>query len=121
MNALHALALILAVALFVYIVYALLRLPECVVLRGAGGVLAGLVLALGLLLISPMAQAQIVLKFSHVVAPDTPKGKFKFDHFDWGGEYYKKHGRMMPENGRDQIRKHDAILFGSDLGSRCRI
>src|ERR1051326_5021072 len=38
---------------------------------------------------------------------------FKFDHFDWGGEYYKKHGRMMPENGRDQIRKHDAILFGS--------
>ncbi len=42
-------------------------------------------------------------------------GKFAFavDHFDWGGDYYKRHGRMMPENGRDQIRKHDAILFGS--------
>jgi tartrate dehydrogenase/decarboxylase/D-malate dehydrogenase len=38
---------------------------------------------------------------------------FKVDHFEWGGEYYKKHGRMMPENGRDQIRRHDAILFGS--------
>src|SRR5215471_17733044 len=38
---------------------------------------------------------------------------FKVDHFDWGGEYYKKHGRMMPENGRDQIKSHDAILFGS--------
>ena len=38
---------------------------------------------------------------------------FKFDHFDWGGEYYKKHGHMMPENGRSQIRHHDAILFGS--------
>ena len=39
--------------------------------------------------------------------------EFQFDHFDWGGEYYKKHGRMMPENGRDLIRNHDAILFGS--------
>ena len=38
---------------------------------------------------------------------------FKFDQFDWGGEYYKKHGRMMPVNGRDLIRNHDAILFGS--------
>jgi tartrate dehydrogenase/decarboxylase/D-malate dehydrogenase len=38
---------------------------------------------------------------------------FKVDHFDWGGEYYKKHCRMMPENGRDLIRNHDAILFGS--------
>lgn len=38
---------------------------------------------------------------------------FDVDHFDWGGEYYKKHGRMMPEHGRDRIRNHDAILFGS--------
>ena len=39
--------------------------------------------------------------------------KFEVDNFDWGGEYYKKHGRMMPDNGREQIRNHDAILFGS--------
>jgi tartrate dehydrogenase/decarboxylase/D-malate dehydrogenase len=38
---------------------------------------------------------------------------FKVDRFDWGGEYYKKHGLMMPENGRAQIAQHDAILFGS--------
>ena len=36
------------------------------------------------------------------------------DHFDFAScDYYVKHGRMMPENGRDLIRKHDAILFGS--------
>lgn len=38
---------------------------------------------------------------------------FAFDHFDWGGEYYKQHGCMMPKNGRELIRHHDAILFGS--------
>ncbi|MCC6947073.1 MAG: tartrate dehydrogenase [Bradyrhizobiaceae bacterium] len=36
-----------------------------------------------------------------------------FDHFDWGSDYYKRHGRMMPEDGLAQIRRHDAILFGA--------
>jgi tartrate dehydrogenase/decarboxylase/D-malate dehydrogenase len=38
---------------------------------------------------------------------------FRFDHFDWGSNYYKRHGRMMPEDGLAQIRHHDAILFGA--------
>src|SRR6201991_1971649 len=49
----------------------------------------------------------------HAIAKRDGGFGFKVDHFDWGGEYYKKHGRMMPENGREQIKKHDAILFGS--------
>ena len=49
----------------------------------------------------------------HAIAQRDGNVAFAVDHFDWGGEYYKQHGRMMPENGRDQIRKHDAILFGS--------
>ena len=38
---------------------------------------------------------------------------FSFDHFDWGSDYYKRHGIMMPADGRDQIRDHNAILFGA--------
>ena len=49
----------------------------------------------------------------NAVAAREGQFKFEFDHFDWGGDYYKEHGRMMPENGRELIRRHDAILFGS--------
>src|SRR5215470_9442848 len=36
-----------------------------------------------------------------------------FEHFDWGSVRYRKSGAFIPENGLDQIRGHDAILFGS--------
>ena len=36
-----------------------------------------------------------------------------FDHFDWGSDHYKAHGLMMPEDGRERIRHHDAIFFGA--------
>jgi tartrate dehydrogenase/decarboxylase / D-malate dehydrogenase len=49
----------------------------------------------------------------HALAKRDGTFTFKVDHFDWGGDYYKKHGLMMPKNGRDQIKNHDAILFGS--------
>src|SRR3954463_1002624 len=49
----------------------------------------------------------------HALARRDGNFKFKVDHFSWGSEYYKKHGIMMPVDGRDQIRGHDAILFGS--------
>jgi len=38
---------------------------------------------------------------------------FAFDHFDWGSDYYKRHGVMMPPDGRNQIKDHDAIYFGA--------
>jgi tartrate dehydrogenase/decarboxylase / D-malate dehydrogenase len=38
---------------------------------------------------------------------------FHYDHFDWGSDYYKRHGLMMPADGRDHIRHHDAIFFGA--------
>jgi tartrate dehydrogenase/decarboxylase/D-malate dehydrogenase len=43
------------------------------------------------------------------------QNKFKFDFhaFDWGGDYYRQHGVMMPADGLDALRPMDAILFGS--------
>ncbi len=38
---------------------------------------------------------------------------FHFTGFDWGGDYYRQHGVMMPEDGLDALRGMDAILFGS--------
>jgi len=39
--------------------------------------------------------------------------ELKFDEYDWSCDYYQKHGRMMPEDGLDQVRQHDAIFFGA--------
>ena len=35
------------------------------------------------------------------------------EHFDWGSDYYKQHGVMMPADGLDRIRGKDAIFFGA--------
>jgi tartrate dehydrogenase/decarboxylase / D-malate dehydrogenase len=42
-----------------------------------------------------------------------PALKFEFEDFDWGGDYYRKHGVMMPADGLNALRNKDAILFGS--------
>jgi tartrate dehydrogenase/decarboxylase / D-malate dehydrogenase len=39
--------------------------------------------------------------------------RFEFENFDWGGDYYRQHGVMMPASGLDALRGKDAILFGS--------
>src|SRR5215475_9365070 len=38
---------------------------------------------------------------------------FTFKTFDWGSDYYKKHGVMMPADGLEQLKKFDAIYFGA--------
>jgi len=38
---------------------------------------------------------------------------FEFENFDWGGDYYRRNGVMMPADGLDRLRDKDAILFGS--------
>jgi len=38
---------------------------------------------------------------------------FEFTEFGWGGDWYRRHGVMMPDDGLDALRGMDAILFGS--------
>ena len=39
--------------------------------------------------------------------------KFDFETFMWGGDWYRKHGEMMPADGLEHLKNKDAILFGS--------
>ena len=52
-------------------------------------------------------------KVLQAIAQQNKNLKFDFQDFDWGGDYYRKHGVMMPEDGLDALRDKDAILFGS--------
>ena len=42
-------------------------------------------------------------------------GNFRIETetFDWGSDYYKRHGIMMPADGLDQLKGFDAIYFGA--------
>ena len=38
----------------------------------------------------------------------------QIDHFDFSSwDYFEKHGKMMPDNWKEQIGGHDAIYFGA--------
>src|SRR6476620_7032438 len=39
--------------------------------------------------------------------------RFEFQSFGWGGDWYREHGVMMPDDGLVALRNKDAILFGS--------
>ena len=39
--------------------------------------------------------------------------QFAFEDFDWGADYYFRHGRMMPADAIELLRPADAILLGA--------
>ncbi|TAN27122.1 MAG: tartrate dehydrogenase [Castellaniella sp.] len=47
------------------------------------------------------------------LAAATRAFSFDFERFDWGADYYRAHGVMMPDDGLGALRGKDAILFGS--------
>ncbi len=48
-----------------------------------------------------------------VLAARGSEFRFEFEDFDWGGDYYRRHGSMMPADGLEALKGKDAILFGS--------
>ncbi|MDZ7770651.1 MAG: isocitrate/isopropylmalate family dehydrogenase [Woeseiaceae bacterium] len=42
-----------------------------------------------------------------------PAIQFNVQNFDWGSDYYKKNGAMMPADGLKTLAPFDAILFGA--------
>ena len=47
------------------------------------------------------------------VAAQTDGLSFRATEFPWGSDYYRETGRMMPEDGLEQLSAHDAVLFGA--------
>ena len=52
-------------------------------------------------------------KVMEALATSSKAFRFEFENFDWGADYYRKHGVMMPDDGLNALRDKDAILFGS--------
>lgn len=39
--------------------------------------------------------------------------RFEWEQLDWSCDHYAKHGRMMPEDWKERLSKHEAIFFGA--------
>ncbi|PLR25347.1 MULTISPECIES: tartrate dehydrogenase [Pantoea] len=49
----------------------------------------------------------------HALTRHDPQLTFTVQTFDWGSDYYKQHGVMMPEDGLQTLKTFDAIYFGA--------
>ena len=53
------------------------------------------------------------IKVLNKVAEIDGSFKFEFTHFPWGCDYYKQTGKMMADDGIEQLKKFDAIFLGA--------
>lgn len=52
-------------------------------------------------------------KVLDAIAAGSPDIGFRYTEYPWGSAYYRETGRMMPEDGLDQLETCDTILFGA--------
>src|SRR5262245_10038614 len=53
------------------------------------------------------------IRAAEFAARKLDNAELKWNRLPWSTAYYKKQGRMLPEDGWDQLKPHDAILFGA--------
>ena len=49
----------------------------------------------------------------HALAERDGEFSLNVTSYDWGSDYYRTHGVMMPDDGLQQLKVHDAIFFGA--------
>jgi tartrate dehydrogenase/decarboxylase/D-malate dehydrogenase len=52
-------------------------------------------------------------KVLDALASQTEGLSFRHTEFPWGSDYYRETGQMMPDDGLEQLKAFDAILFGA--------
>ena len=52
-------------------------------------------------------------KILNALASQTPGLSFTYTDYPWGSAYYRETGLMMPDDGLEQLKPHDSILFGA--------
>lgn len=53
------------------------------------------------------------IKVLKTIADLDRKFQFEFTYFPWGCEFYSKHGKMMDDDGIEQLKAFDAIYLGA--------
>jgi tartrate dehydrogenase/decarboxylase/D-malate dehydrogenase len=53
------------------------------------------------------------IRAAEAAARTFDKAELQWNKLPWSTAYYKQHGRMMPDDGWETLRQHDAILFGA--------
>ncbi len=46
--------------------------------------------------------------------------RLRFESFDWGSDYYRRHGRMMPEDGLDLLARSRRSISARSAIPSCR-
>jgi tartrate dehydrogenase/decarboxylase/D-malate dehydrogenase len=63
--------------------------------------------------IGPEVIDQAVRAAKAAAAKHDPSESLDWNPLPWGTDFYKQHGRMLPADGWETLRQHDAILFGA--------